>query len=277
MTSIILDQEVYHTNDFSPFALTDILTENSKKKQQTFLHFWQYQQTVILGMKDTRTSFLADGIKAIQDAGFTPVIRNAGGLGVVSDRGILNISLIFPQEDENKISIDEGYEKMLALTRQAFPVYADKIKAYEIKDSYCPGTYDLSIDGKKFAGIAQRRIKNGISVMMYLSVNGDQERRGELMRRFYQQALKEQFGTDGYPAVRPTSMATLQELFDTSLTIVQVKDSFIKAFDTMYPTSISMDSDAWQEANVLPDKWQTQIERMNQRNALKELAYDNTL
>ncbi|MEC3940611.1 lipoate--protein ligase family protein [Enterococcus mundtii] len=277
MTSIILDQEVYHTNDFSPFALTDILTENSKKKQQTFLHFWQYQQTVILGMKDTRTSFLADGIKAIQAAGFTPVIRNAGGLGVVSDRGILNISLIFPQEDENKISIDEGYEKMLALTRQAFPVYADKIKAYEIKDSYCPGTYDLSIDGKKFAGIAQRRIKNGISVMMYLSVNGDQERRGELMRRFYQQALKEQFGTDGYPAVRPTSMATLEELFDTSLTIVQVKDSFIKAFDTMYPTSISMDSDAWQEANVLPDKWQTQIERMNQRNALKELAYDNTL
>ena len=277
MTSIILDQEVYHTNDFSPFALTDILTENSKKKQQTFLHFWQYQQTVILGMKDTRTPFLADGIKAIQHAGFTPVIRNAGGLGIISDQGILNISLIFPQEDENRISIDEGYEKMLALTRQAFPVYADKIEAYEIKESYCPGTYDLSIDGKKFAGIAQRRIKNGISVMMYLSVNGDQERRGELMRQFYQQALKEQFGTDGYPAVRPTSMATLEELFATSLTIVQVKESFIKAFDTMYPTSISMDSDAWQKANVSPDEWQAQIERMNQRNALKEVAYDNTL
>ncbi|MDB7101093.1 MULTISPECIES: lipoate--protein ligase family protein [Enterococcus] len=277
MTSIILDQEVYHTNDFSPFALTDILTENSKKKQQTFLHFWQYQQTVILGMKDTRTPFLADGIKVIQHAGFTPVIRNAGGLGIISDQGILNISLIFPQEDENRISIDEGYEKMLALTRQAFPVYADKIEAYEIKESYCPGTYDLSIDGKKFAGIAQRRIKNGISVMMYLSVNGDQEKRGELMRQFYQQALKEQFGTDGYPAVRPTSMETLEELFATSLTVVQVKESFIKAFDTMYPTSISMDSDAWQKANVSPDEWQAQIERMNQRNVLKEMAYDNTL
>lgn len=277
MTSIILDQEVYQKNDFSPFALTDILTENSKKKQQTFLHFWQYEQTVILGMKDTRTPFLADGIKVIQDAGFTPVIRNAGGLGIISDQGILNISLIFPQEDENRISIDEGYEKMLALTRQAFPVYADKIEAYEIKESYCPGTYDLSIDGKKFAGIAQRRIKNGISVMMYLSVNGDQEKRGELMRQFYQQALKEKFGTDGYPAVRPTSMATLEELFATSLTVVQVKESFIKAFDTMYPTSISMDSDAWQKANVSPDEWQAQIERMNQRNVLKEMAYDNTL
>ncbi len=81
-----------------------------------------------------RTPFLADGIKVIQHAGFTPVIRNAGGLGIISDQGILNISLIFPQEDENRISIDEGYEKMLALTRQAFPVYADKIEAYEIKE-----------------------------------------------------------------------------------------------------------------------------------------------
>ena len=277
MTSIILDQEVYHTNDFSPFALTDILTENSKKKQQTFLHFWQYQQTVILGMKDTRTPFLADGIKVIQHAGFTPVIRNAGGLGIISDQGILNISLIFPQEDENRISIDEGYEKMLALTRQAFPVYADKIEAYEIKESYCPGTYDLSIDGKKFAGIAQRRIKNGISVMMYLSVNGDQEKRGGLMRQFYQQALKEQFGTNGYPAVAPTSMATLEQLFDTPLTVAQVKDLLIDAFTTFYPTSISMGSDTWREANVSPDEWHAQIERMTQRNALKELAYDNTL
>ena len=48
-------------------------------------------------MKDTRTPFLADGIKVIQHAGFTPVIRNAGGLGIISDQGILNISLIFPQ------------------------------------------------------------------------------------------------------------------------------------------------------------------------------------
>ncbi|PQF23127.1 lipoate--protein ligase family protein [Enterococcus mundtii] len=277
MTSIILDQEIYQTNDFSPFALTDILTEYAKKNQQTFLHFWQYEQTIILGMKDTRTPFLSEGIKVIQDAGFTPVIRNAGGLGIVSDEGILNISLIFPQEDENKISIDEGYEKMLALTRQAFPVYADKIEAYEIKDSYCPGTYDLSINGKKFAGIAQRRIKNGISVMMYLSVNGDQEKRGGLMRQFYQQALKEQFGTNGYPAVAPISMATLEQLFDTPFTVAQVKDLFIDAFTTFYPTSISMDSDTWREANVSPDEWHAQIERMTQRNALKELAYDNTL
>ena len=31
--TIILDQKIYQKNDFTPFALTDILTEYSKKKQ----------------------------------------------------------------------------------------------------------------------------------------------------------------------------------------------------------------------------------------------------
>ena len=31
------------------------------------------------------------------------------------------------------------------------------IDTKEIEHSYCPGRFDLSIDGKKFAGISQRR------------------------------------------------------------------------------------------------------------------------
>ena len=48
MTSIILDQEVYHTNDFSPFALTDILTENSKKSNKLFYIFGNINRQLFL-------------------------------------------------------------------------------------------------------------------------------------------------------------------------------------------------------------------------------------
>ena len=61
--TIILDQKIYQKNDFTPFALTDILTEYSKKNNQNFLHFWQYEHTVILGMKDTRTPYFHEGIQ----------------------------------------------------------------------------------------------------------------------------------------------------------------------------------------------------------------------
>ena len=72
--AIRLDQHIYQKNDFSPFALTDILTEYSKEHQQIFLHFWQYDCTVILGMKDVRSPFLSDGIQTLKDAGYAAVI-----------------------------------------------------------------------------------------------------------------------------------------------------------------------------------------------------------
>ncbi len=45
------------------------------------------------------------------------------------------------------VTTDAAYEMMAALLQTAFP--EQTILAYEIADSYCPGTYDLSIDGKK--------------------------------------------------------------------------------------------------------------------------------
>jgi lipoate-protein ligase A len=42
-----------------------------------------------------------------------------------------------------------------------------------IEHSYCPGKFDLSIDGKKFAGISQRRVRGGIAVQIYLCVEGN--------------------------------------------------------------------------------------------------------
>ncbi|HFC9355504.1 TPA: biotin/lipoate A/B protein ligase family protein [Enterococcus hirae] len=273
--TIILDQKIYQKNDFTPFALTDILTEYSKKNNQNFLHFWQYEQTVILGMKDTRMPYFHEGIQELRKAGYQPIVRNAGGLGIISDQGVLNISLIFPQNEQEKISIDAAYEKMLTLTRLAFPTVS--IEAFEVTHSYCPGTYDLSINGKKFAGIAQRRIKNGISVMMYVSVNGAQQTRGQAMKRFYQEALKEDFGTDGYPAVVPESMATLADLLEIPLTIEDVKQQFQLALTQLYGESRSVDALCWKEAHVTSEQWTDQINRMEERNKLKELADDYSL
>ena len=96
-------------------------------------------------------------------------MRNSGGLAVVLDEGVLNVSIILP-EAKYLIDIPTGYEVMLAFVELLFPEADGKIEAYEIIGSYCPGSYDLSIDGKKFAGISQRKIASGNSsagVSMY--------------------------------------------------------------------------------------------------------------
>ncbi|WP_312730725.1 lipoyl protein ligase domain-containing protein, partial [Enterococcus sp.] len=200
-----------------------------------------------------------------------------GGLGVINDAGILNVSLIFPKH--LAVTTDAAYEMMVALLQTAFP--EQTILAYEIVDSYCPGTYDLSIDGKKIAGTAQRRIKDGVAVMMYLSINGDQPARGSLVRRFYQAGLKERFGTNGYPAVNPASMTTLEAALGRKFTTQEVIDRLQKALlslisdQSLYPLE---SLDQWLTENNLSEQMQQRLAGMEKRNQpIKEFSDESTL
>lgn len=202
----------------APFALTDYFLELVQDTQQPILHFWQLPDTFILGMKDGRLPNLERGLAVLKENHFQPIMRSAGGLGVINDAGVLNVSLFLPNP-EKKISIDDAYLIMTSLMQQAFNSPERPIDAFEIVNSYCPGKFDLSIHGLKIAGIAQRRFKEGIAVMLYLSVFGNQYRRGQVVRDFYQATLGDAFGTGGYPAVDPFSMTTL----DSELSVVKTQ------------------------------------------------------
>ena len=79
---------------------------------------------------------------------------------------------------------------MTELVRRMLRPHNAEIEAYEIKGSYCPGSYDLSIGGRKFAGISQRRLRGGTAVQIYLCADKSGSERADLIRRFYQAALK---------------------------------------------------------------------------------------
>jgi len=103
-----------------------------------------------------------------------------------------------------------------------FADFPHRIEAREIVGSYCPGSYDLSIGGKKFAGISQRRLKKGVAVQIYLCVNGSGKARAELVKQFYQRAKKEEPTKFEYPQIVPEVMASLSELLGTHFTIGDV-------------------------------------------------------
>ncbi len=67
-----------------------------------------HQHTVILGIHDSRLPYLQDGIRYLtEERGYNAIVRNSGGLGVVLDQGVLNISLIF--KGKHDITIDEAF------------------------------------------------------------------------------------------------------------------------------------------------------------------------
>ncbi|MFE6166545.1 lipoate--protein ligase family protein [Viridibacillus arvi] len=181
---------------------------------------WVHNNSVVLGIQDHRLPHIADGMNFLAVKGFTPIVRNSGGLAVVLDSGVLNISIVL-SEQHSKIDINTGYEVMLELIKALFPKAAEHIEAYEIVGSYCPGSYDLSIGGKKFAGISQRRLRQGIAVQIYLCIEGSGAERASLIRDFYKIGLQGEETKFEYPQVRPEVMASLSELLNEKLTVQQ--------------------------------------------------------
>ncbi|RZT21124.1 lipoate--protein ligase family protein [Fictibacillus sp. BK138] len=271
MTNHLLEQPAWRLIDQSTlgpgfdarqsFATDDTLctsigSENSPATART----WVHHNTIVLGIQDTRLPYLKDGIEHLEALGYRVIVRNSGGLAVVLDEGVLNISLILP-EKEGTIDINQGYDTMTALVEQLLEPYGASFDAYEIVGSYCPGSYDLSIGGKKFAGISQRRMRGGVAVQIYLCVDGSGSERASIIGEFYKRGLRGEKTKFQYPEIRPEVMASLADLLGRPLTVADIHARLLnvlhKNSELFYSGQLSSE-----ESELLPGN----IQRMWDRN-----------
>lgn len=210
------------------FALEDALTLSvSEATLPPIIRLWAHDQTVVLGIPDSRLPYLKEGIHFLHKHGYQTIIRNSGGLAVPLDRGVLNLSFIVPRT--KSLSIDQGYEAMFAFIKYIFRDLTNDIEAYEIVGSYCPGDFDLSIDGKKFAGISQRRVRKGVAIQIYLDLFGDTFKKGELIRDFYQISIQNKKTSFDFPQIKPETVKSLSDLIGKTLTIEEVTERIYEA------------------------------------------------
>lgn len=255
----LFEENCHVQNDLlHPFAVTDALILRSGRESIQQIHFWQTTPSMIMGMMDTRLNHFSEAIQYIKESPYQLVIRNSGGLGIISDAETLNMTLFFPQNHE-RITIDEGYERMVTLIQQMITELNSKlaVEVGEVEGSYCPGHFDLSINGKKFAGIAQRRLKNGLAVMIYLSVSGDQDQRSKWMKAFYQKGLQNEQSQWQYPKVQPQMMTTLA----AALNIPKLQPKRVKEL-LLRPLSVkNIENDT-----LFKEDYQKAYQKMKKRN-----------
>ncbi|MRG86249.1 lipoate--protein ligase family protein [Salinibacillus xinjiangensis] len=222
-----LDQSNFiHIPAMQSFATDDALCLSVSEGISTpTARLWVHDRTIVLGIPDSRLPHLQEGIKFLQANGYQIVVRNSGGLAVVLDPGILNLSLIFPTG--KKLGIHDGYEAMVSFVKELFMPEQVNIEAYEVVGSYCPGDYDLSINGKKFAGISQRRVKDGTAVQIYMCVDGSGSERAALVQQFYEKGLQGESSRFTYPDIQPDSMASLSELLGKPITVEDIRNRIL--------------------------------------------------
>lgn len=204
------------------FAIDDALALSvSDEFSPPTIRLWAHDDTVVLGIPDARLPYIDEGVQLLATQGYHVMVRNSGGLAVALDHGVLNMSLILP--GVKHISIHDCYEAMFSFVKYMLRDLTDNIQAYEIVGSYCPGDYDLSIDGIKFAGISQRRIRDGAAIQIYLDVAGDSKARATSIRQFYERSLRGEETKFAYPTVVPEKMGSLSELLGVNMTIEEIK------------------------------------------------------
>lgn len=111
--------------------------------------------------------------------------------------------------------------------------------------------------------------------MMYLSVSGNQNKRGEIVRQFYQNSLIENYGKKGYPDVWPASMVSLTDILHKQLTIQETKERFVQALNIDETAQNALD---WIKENKQTAQFEKKLVNMQQRNKqLEELDNVSTL
>lgn len=190
--------------------------------QELIIRFW-IAEGIALGKMDTLTADFEKGKKYLEKNNLIYEVRSSGGLAVVLDCGTLNMSFIFSPKKSGK-HLNDSYLAVTALLQLFMKTYDVSIQKGTVQNSYCPGDYDLSVNGKKFCGISQYRSKEFVIVMLNMVVNGNQSERLEVLRKFYKIANTRH--DSFYPTIQKGTMETLSNLMQLDITPGKIINDF---------------------------------------------------
>lgn len=192
------------------FALEELLCRQTGEGAAPIVHLWRHPRGFVMGLRDSRLPGAQQAADWLAAQGYAVGVRNSGGAAVPLDPGVVNVSLILPKRQQGDIDFRDDFERMYLFIREALEDAGVAVDKGEIGGAYCPGDYDLSIGGRKFCGIAQRRQAHAYVVQAFVVAGGSGSARAELVREFYRLAAK---GQDvDHPRVAAASMASLEEL-----------------------------------------------------------------
>ncbi|WP_019121181.1 lipoate--protein ligase family protein [Brevibacillus massiliensis] len=209
--SVIDTTSAIMTGDITvPFAFDEVYGRQvGEGLLEPTVHIWRHQRAFVLGSRDWKLPQVQEAIKWLQGQGYSVTVRNSGGAAVPLDPGVVNLSLILPNR-QGSLDVQRHFVLMAELIRQSLERWACRVSTGEVSGSYCPGEFDVSVNGKKFCGIAQRRQTRAVIIQAFVLAEGSGEARGRLVKAFYERAAGGSSSAD-HPIVEPASMSSLSE------------------------------------------------------------------
>lgn len=231
-----------------PFVREEYLCRKIGEGAAPLLHIWRHPRAMVLGLRDRRLPRAEQAMRQLEREGWSVCVRSSGGAAVALDPGVVNASVILPNP-AGKINIHDDFSLMASLISRAVKPWSPLAAAGEIAGAFCPGDYDISINGRKFCGIAQRRQAKAYIITAFIIVDGSGDERANQVRNFYGAASGGQAG--GYPVVEKGTMGSLQELAGVP-SAEEFIDSLKQAAEERFGSAAAFDARSMPEF-VLPE------------------------
>lgn len=194
-----------------PFAYEEWLgREIGRGEREPGVHIWRHRRGAVLGTRDRRLPYAEDAIRELEEGGWSVGVRNSGGAFVPLDAGVVNVTLLLPNPS-GQMKHRADFLRMVRLLTETLSAWGLRAEAGEIAGAYCPGEFDVAVDGRKFCGIAQRRQVRAVNVQAFIVAGGSGPKLAGEAERFYATSGGGHEGLD-HPKIVPTSMASIAEL-----------------------------------------------------------------
>lgn len=155
---------------------------------QRLLLVWQAPQALIVGVNDTRVPNFLVAANRLCEAGWPVIVRRSGGSACPVSRGTLQVALA--RSAGPGFTIDTAYIELADLIQTVFKLYGLRIETGAVPNAFCPGRYDLSIAGRKIAGLSQRwrqhRERTVVTTAATLILDEDVRELVRVVNLFYQ-------------------------------------------------------------------------------------------
>ncbi|NGZ77465.1 lipoate--protein ligase family protein [Saccharibacillus sp. VR-M41] len=194
-----------------PLAWEEMMCRRVGEGEPPIMHIWRHPYALTIGMRDRRLPRAPQAMDKLRREGCSVAVRVSGGAAVPLDEGVVNVSIILPNPGR-KLELHGDFERMVSLIAGAASPWTSESRAGEIEGAFCPGDYDVSVNGRKFCGIAQRRQTKAYILTAFVIVDGSGEERRRLAREFYDEASGVLQPGEAYPEVKEGSMGSLDEL-----------------------------------------------------------------
>jgi len=186
--------------------------------RQRLLLLWRAPRALIVSHNDTRLRNFSEAADRLWAEGWPVVTRHSGGSACPVSRGTLQIALAriaLPQT-----TIDTAYIELITIIRSVLESYGLKVEIREEPRAFCPGRYDLTVKGRKVAGLSQHwRRCNGRTIATsaaILIVENSTEEIARIINLFYLTAgSKERCSTSAIGALQQA--LPIRAAFEASL------------------------------------------------------------